>query len=175
MDVLIPAEQIRQRVAELARQVADDYRTRRPVTIVGVLTGSVMFLADLVRHLDMPLRIGLIQASSYRGAVTEPGALHVDPGLLPDVRGRHVLLLDDILDTGQTLSHLVRHITGLGCASLRVAVLLRKRGRQQVPFEPDYCGFDIPDAFVVGYGLDYNDEYRHLPHIAVLSEQAHGL
>ena len=87
---------------------------------------------------------------------------------MPDVRGRHVLLLDDILDTGQTLTHLVRHIHGLGPASLRVGVLLRKRGRQQVPFEPDYCGFDIPDAFVVGYGLDYNDEYRHLPHIAVL-------
>ncbi len=110
MDILIRAEQIRERVAELARQIADDYRARRPVTIVGVLTGSVMFLADLVRHLDMPLRIGLIQASSYRGTATDPGELHVDPQLLPDVRGRHVLLLDDILDTGQTLSHLVRHI-----------------------------------------------------------------
>jgi hypoxanthine phosphoribosyltransferase len=172
MDILIPAEQIRQRVAELARQVADDYRERRPFTIVGVLTGSVIFLADLVRHLDLPLRIGLIQASSYRGTTTEPGELRVDPSLLPDVRGRHVLLLDDILDTGQTLSRLVRHMHGLGCASLRVAVLLRKRGRQQVPFEPDYCGFDIPDAFVVGYGLDYNDEYRHLPHIAVLPQSS---
>jgi hypoxanthine phosphoribosyltransferase len=127
-----------------------------------------MFLADLVRHLDMPLRIGLIQASSYRGDATSPGELRVDPGLLPDVRGRHVLLLDDILDTGQTLDHLVRHVRGLGCASLRVGVLLRKAGRQRVALEPDYCGFDIPDAFVVGYGLDFNDEYRHLPHIAVL-------
>jgi hypoxanthine phosphoribosyltransferase len=102
VDILIPAERIRGRVAELARQVAD-YRERRPVTVVGVLTGSLMFLADLVRHLDRPLRIGLIQASSYRGAATAPGALHTDPQLLPDVRGRHVLLLDDILDTGQTL------------------------------------------------------------------------
>src|SRR5207245_2694036 len=103
--------QTRARAAALARQVADDYRTRRPVTIVGVLTGSVMFLADLVRHLDMPLRIGLIQASSYRGAVTEPSDLRVDPQLLPDVRGRHVLLLDDILDTGQTLSRLTHRLT----------------------------------------------------------------
>ena len=172
MDILIPTEQIRQRVVELARQVADDYRERRPLTIVGVLTGSVIFLADLVRHLDLPLRIGLIQASSYRGAATEPGELRIAPSLLPDVRGRHVLLLDDILDTGQTLSRLVRHMHGLGCASLRVAVLLRKHGRQQVPFEPDYCGFEIPDAFVVGYGLDYNDEYRHLPHIAVLPQSS---
>jgi hypoxanthine phosphoribosyltransferase len=169
MKELISAERIQLRVAELARQITADYRDHRPVTIVGVLTGSLMFLCDLVRHLDLPLRIGLIQASSYRGPVTAPGALHVDPALLPDVRGRHVLLLDDILDTGQTLHHLVRHIHGVGAASLKVAVLLRKQGRQQVEIEPDYCGFDIPDEFVVGYGLDYNDEYRNLPYLAVLS------
>ncbi len=167
MEILIPAERIQQRVAELAGQVAADFRGR-PVTIVGVLTGCLMFLADLVRHLDLSLRIGLVQASSYRGATTTPGELHVAPELLPDLRDRHVLLLDDILDTGQTISRLAGHIRGLGPASLRTGVLLRKAGRQQVPFEPDYCGFDIPDAFVVGYGLDYNDEYRHLPHIAVL-------
>jgi hypoxanthine phosphoribosyltransferase len=167
MEILLPAERIQKRVAEMAVQIAADYAAR-PVTIVGVLTGSLMFLADLVRHLDLPLRIGLIQASSYRGAATLPGKLHVSPELVPDVRGRHVLLLDDILDTGQTLSYLVHHLRGLGAESLRVAVLLRKLGRQQVAFEPDYCGFDIPDAFVVGYGLDYNDEYRHLPYIAVL-------
>ncbi len=168
MDVLIPAERIRERVAELAEQIAHDYRDHRPVTIVGVLTGSLIFLADLIRHLDIPLRIGLIQASSYRGAVTSPGELHLDPTLLPDVRGHHVLLLDDILDTGQTLAHLVSHIRGLGCASLRIAVLLRKQGRQKVAVEPDYCGFDIPDVFVVGYGLDFNDEYRNLPFLGVL-------
>jgi hypoxanthine phosphoribosyltransferase len=167
MQVLLSAEQIQRRVGELARQIAADYHGR-PVTIVGVLTGSLIFLADLIRHLDLPLRVGLIQASSYRGPTTTPGALHVQPELTPDVRGRHVLLLDDILDTGRTLSHLVGQLHGLGAASLRVAVLLRKRGRQQVALEPDYCGFDIPDAFVVGYGLDFNDEYRHLPYVAVL-------
>ncbi len=168
MDILIPADEIHARVTALARQIAEDYRSRRPVTILGVLNGSLMFLADLVRQLDLPLRIGLVQASSYRGETTTPGELRLDPALWPDVRGRHVLLLDDILDTGQTLNRLIRHLEGLGCASLRVAVLLRKRGRQQVPCEPEYCGFEIPDVFVVGYGLDYNDEYRHLPHIAVL-------
>jgi hypoxanthine phosphoribosyltransferase len=169
MKTLLAAEQIQERVAQLAEQIARDYHGR-PMTIVGVLTGCLMFLADLVRHLDLSLRIGLIQASSYRGAATAPGALHIQPELLPDLRGRHVLLLDDILDTGQTLAHLHRHLGGLEAVSLRTAVLLRKRGRQRVPFEPDYCGFDIPDAFVVGYGLDYNDEYRHLPYIAVLPE-----
>src|SRR5438105_8317876 len=106
MKVLLSAEQIQQRVLAMSKQIAEDYR-ERPVTIVGVLTGSLMFLADLVRHLDLSLRIGLIQASSYRGAATTPGRLHVQPELAPDVRGRHVLLLDDILDTGQTLAYLV--------------------------------------------------------------------
>jgi len=167
MEILLPAERILQRVDELARQIAADFHGR-PTTIVGVLTGSLMFLSDLVRRIDLPLRIGLIQASSYRGAATTPGALRVGPELVPDVRGRHVLLLDDILDTGQTLAYLIDHFKGLGPASVRSAVLLRKIGRQRVPVEPDYCGFDIPDAFVVGYGLDYNDEYRHLPYIAIV-------
>src|SRR5207245_10450197 len=110
MDILIDAERIQRRVTELARQIAYDLRECRPVTIVGVLTGSLMFLADLVRHLDLPLRIGWIQASSYRGAVTFPDQLHVAPELLPDLRGRHVLLLDDILDTGRTLSYLLGQV-----------------------------------------------------------------
>jgi hypoxanthine phosphoribosyltransferase len=166
MEILISAEKIQRRVVELAQDIAGDFRGR-PVTIVGVLTGSLMFLADLVRHLDLHLRIGLVQASSYRGAVTTPNKLHVSPELLPDLRGRHVLLLDDILDTGRTLSYLLGQVRELGAASTKVAVLLRKQGRQQVPLEPDYCGFTIPDKFVVGYGLDFNDEFRHLPHIAV--------
>jgi hypoxanthine phosphoribosyltransferase len=166
MEILISADKIQKRVAELARDIAGNYRGR-PVTIVGVLNGSLMFLADLVRHLDLPLRIGFLQASSYRGAVTTPDQLRVAPELLPDVRGRHVLLLDDILDTGRTLSHLLGHVREQGAASIKIAVLLRKQGRQQVPLEPDYCGFTIPDKFVVGYGLDFNDEYRHLPYVAV--------
>lgn len=168
MKVLLSADDIQRRVAEMAQQIADDYRGQ-PVTIVGVLTGCLMFLADLVRHLDLPLRIALVQASSYRGAATTPGALHVQPELLPDLRGRHVLLLDDILDTGQTLAYLREHLQSLGVASLRIGVLLRKEGRQLMSLEVDYRGFDIPDAFVVGYGLDYNDEYRHLPYIAILN------
>ena len=167
MDILIPAERIRERIDELARQIARDYQGR-PLTIVGVLTGCLIFLADLVRRLDLSLRIHLIQASSYRGDATLPGELRLELATLPDLAGRHVLLLDDILDTGQTLSALCADLQQRGLGSLRVAVLLRKLGRQRVALEPDYCGFEIPDAFVVGYGLDYNDEHRHLPHIAVL-------
>lgn len=167
MKILIASEQIQQRVAELARQIGADYQ-QQAITIVGVLTGSLMFLADLVRRLDLPIRIGLIQASSYRGTATEPGRLEIGPELLPDLRGRHVLLLDDILDTGQTLSHLVQHIRQLEPASLKIAVLLRKTGRQQLAVEPDYCGFEIPDRFVVGYGLDFNDQYRNLPFVGTM-------
>lgn len=170
MEILIAADQIQRRVTELAAQINADYGDK-PVTIVGVLTGCLVFLADLVRHLRMPVRIDFIQASSYRGAVTRPGELHLQKELIPDVRGRHILLLDDILDTGQTLAYLVGHLQGLGATSLRVAVLLRKRARQKNSLEPDYCGFEIPDAFVVGYGLDFNDEYRQLPHIAILPQE----
>ncbi len=167
MEMLLSAEKIQGRVAELARQIAADYHDR-PVTILGVLTGSLMFLADLVRQLDLSLRIGFLQASSYRGTATVPGHLRVALEMLPDLAGRHVLLLDDILDTGQTLDYLLGHLGRLGTASIKTGVLLRKQGRQRIPLEPDYCGFTIPDKFVVGYGLDFNDEFRHLPYIAVM-------
>ena len=167
MKILIPAEEIRQRVDELGREIAAVYPNHEPVTIVGVLTGSLVFLADLIRRLDLPLRIALIQASSYRGATTTPGELRIEPDIALDVRGRHVLLLDDILDTGKTLSKLMDHVRAYEPRSVRVVVLLRKLGRQVVPLKPDFCGFEIPDEFVIGYGLDYNDEYRHLPFIGV--------
>lgn len=170
MKILIPSDRIAQRVRELAGEIAQHYQGR-PVTIIGVLTGCLIFLADLVRRIDLPLRIHLMQASSYRGAVTVPGQLDLRLDALPDLTGREVLLVDDILDTGRTLVKIVEELRGRGAASVRVAVLLRKEGRQEVAFEPEHVGFAIPDAFVVGYGLDFNDEYRHLPHIAVLAEE----
>ena len=169
MQVLITAEQIQRRIDELGREIAATYPDQQPVTIVGVLTGCVVFMADLIRRLDLPLRIALIQASSYRGTSTQPGELRIQPEILPDLRGHHVLLLDDILDTGQTLSNLTQRLRALEPLSVRVGVLLRKLGRQQVALEPDFCGFEIPDKFVVGYGLDYDNQYRHLPYIAALS------
>lgn len=169
MDVLLSAEQIRIRVDELAAEIRTAYR-EKPFTVVGILTGSLVFLADLIRRIDLPHQIGLIQASSYRSTATTPGELVIRDELLPDVRGRHLLLLDDILDTGQTITRLVDHLKAKGASSVRTCVLLRKIGRQRVPFEPDFCGFTIPDRFVIGYGLDYNDEYRHLPFIGTLPD-----
>jgi hypoxanthine phosphoribosyltransferase len=167
MKILITEDRIRERVDALGAEIAADF-DGRPLTVVGVLTGCLLFLADLVRRMNHPTQIALIQASSYRGTATRPGELVVKDEMLPDVRGRDILLIDDILDTGNTISRLVSHLAAKGAASIKTCVLLRKIGRQAVPFEPDYTGFEIPDAFVIGYGLDYNDEYRHLPFIAVL-------
>jgi hypoxanthine phosphoribosyltransferase len=167
VEPLITETAIRDRLVEMGRQIEEDYRDR-PLTIVAVLTGRLIALADLVRRIKIPLRIALVQASSYRGATTTATTLVINEGFAPDVNGRDVLLLDDILDTGLTLSALVQHITDRGAKSVRTAVLLRKIGRQVVSVEPDYCGFTIPDEFVVGYGLDYNDDYRHLPYVGVL-------
>ena len=167
METLIAADRIHQRVVELAGEIERDYQGR-PVMVVGVLTGCLVFLADLIRGLDLPLRIHLVQASSYRGTTTSPGELQLRTDMLPDLAGREVLIVDDILDTGQTLARVLETIRGRGAAGVRIAVLLRKKERLVASVEADYVGFDIPDEFVVGYGLDYNDEYRHLPHIAVL-------
>ncbi|GAB4146213.1 MAG: hypoxanthine phosphoribosyltransferase [Planctomycetaceae bacterium] len=170
MKRLLEAEQIRNRVAELGKQIQNDYR-ECSLTILGILTGSIVLISDLIRQINLPLRIGLIQASSYRGRTTIPGELTVNAELVPDIRNRDVLLVDDIFDTGQTLSRLVEMVADMQPASLRSAVLLRKTGRATVELQPDYFGFEIPDEFVVGYGLDYNDEYRHLPYIAVLETE----
>jgi hypoxanthine phosphoribosyltransferase len=164
---LITEAEIQERVKQLGEQIEADYRGKA-LTIVAVLTGSLIMLADLVRRIAIPHRIALVQASSYRGQTTTSTTLVINESFAPDVAGRDVLLLDDILDTGQTIAALIRHLGDRGARSVRTAVLLRKIGRQEVPLEPDYCGFTIPNLFVVGYGLDYNDDYRHLPYVGVL-------
>jgi hypoxanthine phosphoribosyltransferase len=167
LKILLSEDELRSGVERLAGEIAAHYGDQ-PLTIIGVLTGSVVLLADLIRQLRMPLRVGVVQCRSYRGKATTPGALSVNADLLPDVRGHHVLLVDDIFDTGQTLEQLLLDFDELAPRSLHSAVLLRKRGRQRVAVEPDYTAFDIPDEFVVGYGLDYHDSYRNLPYVAAL-------
>lgn len=167
MKILLSEEEIKVGLRRMADDINAHYH-EQPLTIVGVLTGSVVLLADLIRLLKMPLRVGVVQARSYRGAATTPGKLTINAELMPEIAGRNVLLVDDIFDTGNTLAELLRQIGELGATSVRSAVLLRKQGRQQVPIEPDHAAFDIPDVFVVGYGLDYRDEYRNLPYVAAL-------
>jgi len=166
---LIDQAEIRREVEALGHRIAEDYRGR-PLTILGVLTGSIVLLSDVIRQIDLPLRVGLIQASSYRGRSTSPGELSVNDELLPDITDRDVLLVDDIFDTGHTMQRLLELIADKQPRNVRSAVLLWKEDRSTVEIEPDYHCFRIPDVFVVGYGLDYNDEYRHLPYIAALED-----
>ena len=170
MKRLLSEEEIREGVARLAEEIGQQY-AGRSLTILGVLTGSLVLVADLIRRLDMPLQVGVIQTRSYRGAATTPGKLEINVTMLPDLKDRDVLLVDDIFDTGRTLSALLQQIQTLGPRSLRSAVLLVKKGRQEVEIHPDYVAFDIPDAFVVGYGLDYQDGYRNLPYLARLEDE----
>jgi hypoxanthine phosphoribosyltransferase len=167
MKTLLTETELREGVERMAAQIAEDY-AGRPLTIVGVLTGSVVLLADLIRQIDLPMRVGVISASSYRGATTEPGQLTINADLLIDLKGREVLLVDDIFDTGHTLTQVMASLESMGPTSVRSAVLLHKRDRQEVQYTPDYVAFQIPNAFVVGYGLDYEDLYRNLPYLAVL-------
>jgi hypoxanthine phosphoribosyltransferase len=164
--VLIREDEVREGVRRLATEINARYEGEK-LTIVGVMTGSVVLLADLIRQLNMPLRVGVMQTSSYGDGV-EPGELRMNLELMLDVRHRHVLLVDDIFDTGRTLEAVLVTLRERGARSVQSAVLLRKLGRQQVALSPDFVAFEIPDAFVVGYGLDYRDEYRNLPYIAAL-------
>ena len=151
----------------MAAHIAADYRGQR-VVVMGVMTGSFVVLSDLIRLFDFPVRVGVVWAHSYRGPTTTRGELQIDVSMMPDVGQEHVLLVDDIFDTGHTLKGLIEVIANHDPISVRSAVLLRKQGRQEVALTPDYVGFEIPDEFVVGYGLDYEDHYRHLPYLAAL-------
>jgi len=167
MKTILTEDQLRQGLRRMADEIRQHY-AGRPLTIIGVMIGSIVLLADLIRMLDIPLRVDLVQARSYRNS-TKPGPLVINTDLLStDIQGRDVLLADDIFDTGRTLWELVPQIDDLGPNTVRTAVLLRKHGRCEVPMTPDFVGFDVPDAFVVGYGLDYKGLYRNLPYLAVL-------
>ena len=167
MRQLLTAEELAAGIDRLADAVRRDCGGR-PLTLLGVLTGSIVLVGDLLRRLEGPLEVGMVWASSYRGAVTQPGRLDLRLDLLPDLTGRDVLLVDDIFDTGRTLAALVEALRAHGAASVKTLVLLRKPARTEVALVPDYVGFDIPDAFVVGYGLDYDGAWRNLPEICTL-------
>jgi hypoxanthine phosphoribosyltransferase len=164
---LFSEDEIRAGVERLAERLRADYN-QRPLTIVGILTGSLIMLADLIRHLDNPLRVALVRASQSHAENRRQTALVIDDKLLPNLAGRDVLVIDDIFDTGHTLVEVIVQLAKHGPKSIRSAVLLRKTGRREVAVEPDYVVFDIPDEFVVGYGLDYDDRYRNLPYVAAL-------
>jgi len=165
---LVTEAQIQESICKLAADIRER-EAGRPLTVIAIMTGAIVFLADLMRKLELPMRVGVVQTSSYRGGTTR-GALTINSDMMLDVKGRDVLLVDDIFDTGHTLKEVISMIDELGPRSVRSAVLLLKKGRQEVEMRPDYVGFEIPDEFVVGYGLDYRDMYRNLPFLAALEE-----
>lgn len=168
MKTLLNEQELHEGVQRLAHEI-DSHYGEQPLTIIAVMTGSLVLFADLIRMLSMPLRVGVIQASSYRGGM-KAGELAVDRGMLIDVVDRDVLLVDDIFDTGRTLQRLIQEVNQLGATSVRSAVLLHKKRQHDVAVRPDFIAFEIPDEFVVGYGLDYQDHYRNLPFLGILEE-----
>jgi hypoxanthine phosphoribosyltransferase len=171
--ILIPRDRIARRVSGLAREIEETYLNNGDdaLTLVTVLSGSLIFLADLIRELPLRMKIGLIAVSSYRGPAIRSGGSKLLTELNADVNGRHVLLIDDILDTGGTLRMVRERVVQAGAKSIRICVLLRKPSKAPPDLVADFVGFDIEDAFVVGYGLDYNDHYRNLPDIGVLRRE----
>ena len=170
--VLISEEEIRRRVGELAAQVQSDF-AGRDLVVVGLLTGTLMFLADLVRKIALPLRLDFIGVSSY-GDGTESRELVFTKELKLDVANRDVLLVDDILDTGKTVRAVINKLGRMTPRQVRTCVLLSKKARREYDIPADYTGFEIPDEFVVGYGLDYAEKYRNLPHIGVLKPELYS-
>jgi hypoxanthine phosphoribosyltransferase len=171
-EILIDADAISGRVAELGVELSADYAGRDPV-LVSVLKGSLVFLADLMRAMDLPSSIDLMEVSSYAGTETS-GSVRILKDLSKPIEGRDVIVVEDIIDTGLTLNYLLRYLAERGPASIKICCLLDKPARRLAEITIDYRGFTIPDRFVIGYGLDYEERYRNLPYIGVLKPSVYG-
>ncbi|HEY5548811.1 MAG TPA: hypoxanthine phosphoribosyltransferase [Coriobacteriia bacterium] len=170
--VIISEEQIRERVAELGQQISRDYEGDS-VLLVAVLRGAVLFVADLARAIDIPVELDFMAVSSYGSSTKSSGVVRILKDLDEQIEGRHVLVVEDILDTGLTLKYLLKNLASRKPASLEVVTLLSKEGKQRVPISCKYIGFSVPDEFVIGYGLDYAERYRNLPYVGVLRPAAY--
>jgi hypoxanthine phosphoribosyltransferase len=171
-EVLIDEQAIAGKVRELGTAIADDYRGK-DVVLVSILKGALPFLADLMRQMPIPLALDFLEVSSYGEATESSGSVRILKDLAKSIEGRDVVVVEDILDTGQTLSYVIEHLRSKQPASVRLCTLLDKPARRIVPIQIDYRGFEIPDKFVVGYGLDYAERYRNLPFIGVLKPEVY--
>jgi hypoxanthine phosphoribosyltransferase len=168
-EILVSREDLVRRVAELGEEISRDYEGR-DLVMVGILKGAVLFLADLMRHLDVPCEIDFMAVSSYGSQTDSSGVVRILKDLDAPIEGRHVLVVEDIIDSGLTLQYLMRNLKARRPASLEVCSLLTKPERLRVDLSPRYVGFEIPDRFAIGYGLDHAERYRNLPYVAVLNE-----
>ena len=171
--VILSTEEIEKRVVELGEQISADYSSE-PVLLIAVLRGAALFVADLARAISSPVEIDFMAVSSYGSATKSSGVVRIIKDLDETIEGRHVLVVEDILDTGLTLKYLLKNLASRGPASLEVVTLLSKEGKQRVPITCKYIGFDVADEFVVGYGLDYAERYRNLPYIGVLRPEIYS-
>jgi len=172
-EILLSQEQIQQRVAELGQQLATDYVGRFPV-LVSVLKGSFIFLSDLIRSMPVPLSIDLMELSSYGASTESSGQVRILKDLSGPISGRDVIVVEDIIDTGLTLNYLLHYLRDRNPSSVTICCLLDKPARRLAEIQIDYRGFTIPDRFVIGYGLDYDERYRNLPYIGVLRPSVYG-
>nr|WP_220215044.1 MULTISPECIES: hypoxanthine phosphoribosyltransferase [Thermoactinomyces] len=166
-------EQIREKVEELGKIISREYKGLNPLCVC-VLKGAVPFMADLIREIDIPIEMDFMDVSSYGNSTRSSGVVRIIKDLETSVEGRHVLIVEDIIDSGLTLSYLVEMLKARNAASVKIITMLDKPERRKVDLSPDYCGYTIPDAFVVGYGLDYAEKYRNLPYIGILKEEVYA-
>lgn len=171
-EVMLSEEEIRTRVAELGRQISEDYKGE-DVVLVCVLKGSVIFFADLIRQITEPISIDFISCTSYGNSTESSGVVRILKDLEYSIEGKHVLVVEDIVDTGTTLHYLLGNLRSRNAKSVRLVALLNKPERRKVEVAVDYVGFTIPDDFVIGYGMDYAEQYRHFPFIGVLKEEVY--
>ncbi|WP_139492576.1 hypoxanthine phosphoribosyltransferase [Brevibacillus dissolubilis] len=171
-DVLLSEEQIAEKVKELGQTLADEYRDKNPL-VICVLKGAVLFMADLVRQMQIHCEMDFMAVSSYGNSTESSGVVRILKDLDTSVQGRHVLIVEDIMDSGLTLSRLVESLKIREAETVKVVTLLNKPERRKVDISPDYSGFTIPDEFVVGYGLDYAERYRNLPYIGILKPEVY--
>ena len=167
IEVMIDTDTLHTRIGELGAQITRDYRGRGPLVLVGVLKGSFLFLADLARQIDLPVSIDFLGLSSYGDAQESSGVVRVTQDLSHPIADKHVLVIEDIVDTGLTLNYLLKNLATRKPLSVKICTLLHKTARTRMPLDPDYVGFKIPDRFVIGYGLDYEGKLRNLPFIGV--------
>ena len=170
--VLITEQQLDERIKEMGHQIAEDYQGE-PLTIVGILKGAVIFFADLARAIDLPLQMDFMSVSSYGSGTTSSGVVKIIKDLDADVTGRHILLVEDIIDTGITLAYLKEYLSNRGARSVKIYTLLDKPTRREKAVHVDYIGFTMPDEFLIGYGVDYAENYRNLPYVASLKRSVY--
>lgn len=173
LSILLSEEDIKKRVAELGAQISKDYEGKEPI-FVGVLKGSFIFMADLMRSVTVQSSVDFMAVSSYGNKSVTTGAVKINKDLSQDIENRDVIIVEDILDSGITLSYLMQYLQARNPASIRIATLLDKPARREKPITADYAGFVVPDEFVVGYGLDYCQQYRNMPYIGVLKPEVYS-